>query len=183
MKPRMKTITYIMVVIAILVLIYGTGSIEGKYQDTKKATGNTFSAFSSTIWTQTTQADFNLGSLTRVDITTISGDVILAKSGNNYRATGNLRSQVLNTGRQGSTWDLFTWNVTLPTSTSITFDVRASNTQFSATAGSPAWVSVGSTSPVSTSLPKGQYMQWRANLATSNNQRTPDLQDIQIWYH
>jgi hypothetical protein len=179
----MKIMACFLLIAAIIIIIYSVGSLQCTVQDRQIAASNTFTAFASTIWTQTTQADFNLGSLTQVDTTTIPNDVILAKNGNNYRGSGNLRSQVLNTGRQGSTMDLLIWNVTLPASTSISFDVRASNTSFSATSGSPAWVAVGSTSPVSAGLPKGQYMQWRANLATSNNARTPDLTDVQIWYH
>ena len=147
------------------------------------ATGNTFTAFTSIIWNQTTQADFTAGSNTNVDLTAVPGDVLLGKTSGHYRASGNLRSQVLNTGKKGTVVDLLTWNVTLPASTSITFSVRASDTSFSATAGSPAWINVGSASPVSAGLPKGQYVQWRANLATSNNSVTPALHDVQIWYH
>jgi hypothetical protein len=168
---------------AILIIIYSIGSAQCNLQDRQTAASNTFTAFTSTIWTQTTRADFELGSPTRVDTATIPNDVILAKNGANYRASGNLRSQVLNTGRQGSKMDLLMWNVTLPASTTITFAVRASNTSFGVTSTSPAWINVGSTSPVSTGLPKGQYMQWRATLETTNNQRTPDLKDVQIWYH
>jgi hypothetical protein len=179
----MRNAARILSLAAVLVIIYAVGSVQCNFRDTASATSNTFAAFTSTIWTQTSRADFNAGVKSNVDIDTTSGDVLLGRNGNKYYTSGNLRSQVLNTGRQGTTIDILLWDVTLPASTSITFDVRASNTAFTASSGSPAWTSVGSASPVSAGLPKGQYIQWRANLATTNNQRTPDLKEVQIWYH
>jgi hypothetical protein len=179
----MKKIACIMSTVAVLVIIYGAGSIQGYFQDTARATSNTFTAYSSTIWTQTTRADFNAGSKTNVNVDTIPGDVILGTNAGHYRLNGNLRSQVFNTGRQGSKIDLLYWDAILPPQTTITFYVRASNTSFTMTAGSPAWINVGTMSPVSAGLPKGQYIQWRANLATSNNAVTPDLKEVQVWYH
>jgi hypothetical protein len=166
-----------------MTIISSIGSLQCNVQDRQTATSNTFTAFASTVWTQTTRADFELGLLTNVDTSTISGDVILGTTGGHYRSSGNLRSLVLNTGRPGTKIDLLYWDATLPASTSITFYVRASDTAFTASSGSPAWINAGSTSPVSTGLPQGRYIQWRANLATTNNQRTPDLKEVQVWYH
>jgi hypothetical protein len=166
-----------------MMIISSIGSLQCNVQDRQTATSNTFTAFASTIWTQTTRADFELGALNNVNTATIPGDVILGTTSGHYRTSGNLRSQVLNTGSPLTKFDLLVWSVSLPTSTSITFYVRASNTSFSPTSGSPAWINVGSTSPVSAGLPKGQYIQWRANLATTNTARTPALHDVQVWYH
>jgi hypothetical protein len=179
----MRTVACTLLLAAILIIIYGAGSIQCNFRDTASATGNTFAAFASTVWTQTTRADFNAGPKSNVDTDTTPGDVLLERNGNHYRTSGNLRSQVLNTGREGTTLDLLLWKANVPSSTTLTFFVRASDKPFDAKDDSPKWINVGTTSPVSTGLPEGQYIQWRANLATSNNQRTPDLNEVQVWYH
>jgi hypothetical protein len=173
----------ILSIAAVLVIVYAVGSVQCNFRSTASATGNTFAAFSSATWTQTTRADFNAGLKSNVDTDAVPGDLLLERSGNHYKTSGNLRSQVLNTGSIGTTIDLLFWDANVPSSTTLTFYVRASDQQFDANDDSPKWIKMGTTSPVSTALPKGQYIQWRANLATSNNQRTPDLREVQILYH
>ena len=178
----MKTIACILSVLFIVLLFYGTGSVQCHFIDIQKDPQNTFTAFTSTIWTQTTQADFETGSIKFVDTTTVPGDVILDTAGKKYRSTGNLRSNVLNMGSTGKKIDLLCWDATLPPSTTITFQFRASDTEFDVTSGVPEWIDVG-TNPVITNLPNGQYVQWRAYLETSNVTVTPTLHEVQIWYH
>jgi hypothetical protein len=101
-----------------------------------------------------------------------------------YVSTGTIASQVLDTGISGATWNALFWDETTPASTNITFEVRASNTSFLPDSGEPpSWVSVGGTSPVTSGLPSGQYMQWRATLTTSDTSKTPTLQEVTIDYY
>jgi hypothetical protein len=101
-----------------------------------------------------------------------------------YVSTGTIASQVLDTGISGATWNALFWDETTPASTNITFEVRASNTSFLPDSGEPpSWVSVGGTSPVTSGLPSGRYMQWRATLTTSDTSETPTLQEVTIDYY
>ena len=101
-----------------------------------------------------------------------------------YVSTGTIASQVLDTGISGATWNALFWDETTPASTNITFEVRASNTSFLPDSGEPpSWVSVGGTSPVTSGLPSGQYMQWRATLTTSDTSNTPTLQEVTTDYY
>ncbi len=95
--------------------------------------------------------------------------------------TGTIASQVLNTTRPGSGWVSLSWVESLPSGTDITFEVRASDTPFSAGDGSPSWTSVGGTSPVTGGMPSGQYKQWRATLSTSGS-NTPTLSEVTVIY-
>jgi predicted ribosomally synthesized peptide with SipW-like signal peptide len=101
-----------------------------------------------------------------------------------YVSTGTIASQVLDTGISGATWNALFWDETTPASTNITFEVRASNTSFLPDSGEPpSWVSVGGTSPVTSGLPSGRYMQWRATLTTSDTSKTPTLHEVTIDYY
>ncbi len=99
-----------------------------------------------------------------------------------YTSWGTIASQVMDTGVAGATWDLLSWDETLPAGTDITFEVRASDTLFAAGDPMPAWTSVGGTSPVLSGLPTGRYKQWRATLTTSNSNYTPILHEVRVWY-
>ena len=99
-----------------------------------------------------------------------------------YVSSGTIASQVLDTGKAGSRWDALQWNFTYVADTSISFEARASDTAFTKTASTPSWTPVGGTSPVISGLPKGRYMQWRATLLTSSIVKTPDLQEVTVYY-
>jgi hypothetical protein len=98
-----------------------------------------------------------------------------------YISSGTIASQVLDTGINGDRWDALFWDETLPAGTDITFEVRASD---SLSGGFPdtSWVAVGGTSPVSSGLPSGRYMQWRATLTTSDPSETPILHEVRVYY-
>jgi len=98
-------------------------------------------------------------------------------------SSGTVASQVLDTTVTGSRWDGMGWDRTLPSGTSITFEVRAQEALFAKDAGSPSWTSVGGTSPVISGLPSGQYKQWRATLTTSDASNTPTLQEARVYYY
>ena len=170
-------------ILAILVLIYGTGSIECQYSDARKAAGNTFTAFSSTGWTQTSQADFQSDSTYQVVITSAGRVTLAMESSSRYYATGWIRTQVFDTGKKGTGIDLVAWSETLQSGTDITLYIRASDYPFAAGNTTLAWTS-RSTSPISAGLPSGRYIQWRADLsANSNRKNTPALEDVTVWYH
>ena len=67
-------------------------------------------------------------------------------------------------------------------STNITFEVRASDTL---SGGFPdaSWVPVGDSSPITSGLPSGRYMQWRAILTTSDPSETPVLHEIIVYHY
>jgi hypothetical protein len=99
-----------------------------------------------------------------------------------YYSSGTIASQVLDTEVAGATWDLLSWDETLQDGTDITFEVRASDTPFLKDDASLSWTSVGETSPVTSGLPPGQCMQWRATLTTSDTSQTPILHEVRVWY-
>ena len=104
-------------------------------------------------------------------------------SSNSYLSPGTLASQVLDTGITGDRWDGLFWDESLPANTDITFEVRASDTLFAAGDASPSWSSVGGTSPVTSGLPSGRYMQWRATLTTSVQYVTPTLSEVRVYHY
>ena len=108
-------------------------------------------------------------------------DVIFAKA--LYYSSGTIASQVLDTAVTSSRWDGLVWDRTLPTSTNVTFEVRASDTSFLKTDATPSWTSVGDASPVISGLPSGRYKQWRATLSTANVTQTPVLNEVRVYYY
>jgi len=100
-----------------------------------------------------------------------------------YLSSGTLASQVLDTLTADSIWDELSWNETLPANTDITFGVRADNAPFAAGDANPTWTDLSpADSPITTGLPTGQYMQWRATLSTTDTSQTPVLHDVSITY-
>ena len=91
-------------------------------------------------------------------------------------------SYVFDSGANNTDWLVLAWDETLPPNTDITFEVRASNTQFYLNDASPAWIAVGGHSPSSLSL-TGQYVQWRATLSTGNIMVTPELHEVRMGYN
>jgi hypothetical protein len=103
---------------------------------------------------------------------------------NTYVNVATIASQVRDTGTVGATWDALFWDETLPTdNTDITFEVRASDTLFAANNATLPWISVGGTSPVTSGLPSGQYMQWRATLTTLDIMVTPILKEVRVYHY
>lgn len=96
-----------------------------------------------------------------------------------YRPEGTLTSEVFDTGDAASKWDSLAWDVSLPEGTEIAFEVRASNNSNALS----DWTAVKNTSPVSaTALPQGRYLQWRVTLLTTDETRTPVLEEVRVWY-
>lgn len=99
-----------------------------------------------------------------------------------YASPGTIASQVYDTGASGTEMTQLSWSETLPAGTDITFEARASDSPFAKDASSPSWDSVGGTSPVTSGLSSGRYMQWRATLTATDNAYTPQLHDVTVDY-
>jgi len=109
-------------------------------------------------------------------------NVIYAKA--LYASSGTIASQVFDTAVTGSRWDGLVWDTTLPAGTSITFEVRASDTPFLKGDVTPSWTSVGGTSPIISGLPAGRYKQWRATLTPDGARTsTPALHEARTYYY
>jgi hypothetical protein len=112
-----------------------------------------------------------------------NGGALAFVAATTYVSPGTMASQVRDTGAAGTRWDGLFWDETLPLNTDITFEIRASDTLFAAGDVLPAWVSVGGTSPVTSGLPTGRYMQWRATLTTSDASVTPVLHEVRLYHY
>jgi len=154
------------------------GWTSGSLSDRESSIGNVFTSWTSTLWKQATQQDFAAGVLNSVDISS-SGNVTLAAN----CTSGTIASRVLDTGIPGTRWDALFWDETLPISTNVTFEVRASDALFGANETSPSWASPEAASPIISGLPSGRYKQWKATLSTSDISRTPVLSDVRVYYH
>ncbi|OGN91791.1 MAG: hypothetical protein A2Z75_07820 [Chloroflexi bacterium RBG_13_50_10] len=101
-----------------------------------------------------------------------------------YVNSGTLASQILDTTIAVAKWDALFWDETLPSNADITFEVRASDTLFAENATTPNWIDLGlANSPITSGLPSGQYMQWRATLTTSDTSKTPTLHEVTVEYY
>ncbi|MFH0846961.1 MAG: hypothetical protein V1894_02740 [Chloroflexota bacterium] len=143
-----------------------------------------FDFTSATSWTPTTLNDANfkvrIWYLNNGAYGQVSLDYIPVRV--TYRVpSGTIASAVWDTTVTGSGWDGLAWDKTLPAGTSITFEVRASDSSFLKTDGSPSWTSAGGTSPVISGLPSGRYKQWLATLNTSDAS-TPTLSEARLFY-
>jgi len=99
-----------------------------------------------------------------------------------YPGSGTIASQVYDSEMSGSNWTALYWTKTLASGTDITFEVRASDTSFTKTDGTPTWVSLGSGDSPQTMSVTGRYFQWRATMTTSDNAVTPVLSDVTPYY-
>ena len=168
----------------VVLLASSVGVTRSSFVDLETSIGNTFQAWASSKWVQTSQTDFEAGVLSQVDTSSTPGDVKLASEESKYVSSGISASQVLDTGVAGANWDALFWDETVEGgTTNITFEVRASNASFAKGDASPSWTSVGGTSPVTSGLPSGRYMQWRATLTTSDTSKTPILHEVTIYHY
>ena len=86
-----------LVVLASLALILtssSTGMTQASYIDSETAVSNGFGAWTSVLWTQTTQADFNAGVLNNVDTSSAPGDVKLAVRSDWYSTGWSYRKKI-----------------------------------------------------------------------------------------
>jgi hypothetical protein len=102
---------------------------------------------------------------------------------NSYTSSGIIASQVLNSGFTGSKWNALFWVDTVPENTHITFEVRASNIIFAKDDETLSWMSTGANSPQLSGLPVGRFKQWRATLTTGDNEISPILKEVRLYYY
>ena len=118
----------------------------------------------------------------RLDYISLSGSTtpVPGYTSGLYYASGSIASNVWHdTDTPSENWSYLSWQETVPSGTGITFEARASDTEFDmGAATTPAWRSVGGISPVTSELPSGRYMQWRATLTTANSFYTPVLHSV-----
>jgi hypothetical protein len=100
-----------------------------------------------------------------------------------YSASGSLASQVFNTGNTATKWNALFWDVAAPANTGLAFAVRASDSSFSKDDTALTWTTLAGNSPLLSGLPTGRYKQWRATLITGNNQVTPVLSEVRLYYY
>ena len=170
--------------IAVVFIAGHVGVTRSSFLDSETAADSAFQVRTSTLWTQTTQGEFALGISSQVDIASSPGNVVLSQyEPSKYFSSGNFSSQVLDTNMEGAVWNVLSWDETVDGNTNIIFLVRASDSSFLEDATEPTWVSVGDTSPVTSGLPEGKYLQWRATLTTSDNSTSPVLQEVRVYYY
>ena len=100
-----------------------------------------------------------------------------------YVPLGTIASAVFDTTFPLTQWDQLAWDSeTVVGTTNSTFDVRASDTLFARDDTTPSWTIAGWPSPVSSGLPSGRYLQWRASLSTNDPSKTPTLNEVRVWY-
>jgi hypothetical protein len=110
------------------------------------------------------------------------GSLTYIAGSSQYKTLGTLASQVYDTGLMGTQWDILQWDSATPAGTNITFEVRGSDTLFAMDDTTPSWTAAGWPSPVSSGLPSGRYLQWRASLLTADASGTPALNEVRVWY-
>ena len=69
---------FLLVSLAVVLLVSSVGITGASLVDLENSTSNTLGAWTSTLWRQTTQADFNAGVLNNIDTSSSPGDVKLA---------------------------------------------------------------------------------------------------------
>ncbi|GEM_PF-4286031 len=99
-----------------------------------------------------------------------------------YVSSGTLASAVYDSTMTSAAWSKLYWTETLASGTDITFEVRASDTSFTKSDGTPTWVSLGSGDSPQTMSVTGRYFQWRATMTTSVGANTPTLSDVTVYY-
>ncbi len=133
------------------------------------------------INTQTTEADFSSGTNSNTNTTAQSGDIILNKQNStDYYSQGTFTSSAINLiASDNMNITYINFSTTMPNNTNITLQTRTSATEAGLTNAN--WSSVY----INNSLVESedyQYIQYRANLSTTNTLVTPTLHDITISY-
>jgi hypothetical protein len=111
----------------------------------------------------------NLSTTYSTDLPSIQDWTVTYEETTVYLLSGTIASKVFDSGVGGVVWTSLGWVETLPAGTSITFEVRASDTVFLASDAAPVW-QAASALPIA-----GRYQQWRATLTTTVTSETPVL--------
>jgi hypothetical protein len=99
-----------------------------------------------------------------------------------YYAVGTLTSVTWDTGTAGVKYVQAFWDRTLPSFTTVTIEVRASD---ALSGGAPAssWQALGPGNHGDMSGLTGRYVQWRVTLTTADASVTPHLEEVRIYYY
>ena len=99
-----------------------------------------------------------------------------------YSPSGTLTSATFDTGVVGTRYVQAFWDRTLPSFTTVTIEVRASD---ALSGGAPAssWQALGSGNHGDMSGLTGRYVQWRVTLTTANVSVTPQLEEVRVYYY
>ena len=125
-----------------------------------------------------------------VELVGVSSSVTLAATSNvgrvhrlgaSYRAQGEYLSQVKDTGTT-STWGTLRWRAETPDGTAVRLYTRSGNTATPDNTWS-AWSSPpGDPEASGVTSPAARFLQWRAELVTSDGGRSPTLYRVEIAY-
>ena len=86
--------TIFLATIALILLITSLGVTRSSLVDLETSTGNAFQAWNASLWTQTSQADFEAGVSSQVDTVSSPGSVILATTSDWYDSDWSYRRQI-----------------------------------------------------------------------------------------
>jgi len=133
------------------------------------------------IKTQTTEADFSSGTNSNTNTTAQSGDIILNKQNStDYYSQGLFTSSAINLlAEDNMNITYINFSTIMPAGTNITLQTRTSATEFDL--NNASWSQVYTNNSLVESE-NYQYIQYRANLSTTNTIVTPTLHDIKINY-
>ena len=95
-----------------------------------------------------------------------------------YASPCTFNSRVFDAG-QSVNWDAISWTGNVPTGTSLSLSYRIGNIP---TLKRRQWVALSGNSPQALAG-NSQYIQYQAELSSSNTALTPDLQDVTFAYH
>jgi hypothetical protein len=81
--------------VAITCIAFSVGTTESNFTNQEQTIDNSYGAWTSILWTQTTQSDFEAGTLTNVSPTISPGDVTLASPSDWYDSDWSYRRKII----------------------------------------------------------------------------------------
>ena len=96
-----------------------------------------------------------------------------------YPSSGTFESRVFDTGKSGTDWNSLTSITQKPAGTEVTFETRSGNSATPDGSWS-GWEAVGSGGAIAS--PSGRYIQYRANLSSTDASVSPTIEQVTIIY-
>lgn len=134
-------------------------------------------------WTDNLYSDFITGTTTNTSVLGI-GSITL--TGPSYNTNGIYTSKSLDTGFTAN-YTIIAWTSITPAGTTLSFQVRAADSiaalnaaAFSGPDGSTDDYYTISGATLNETVNENQYIQYRAYLSTTDNAKTPELQEVTI---
>ena len=110
----------------------------------------------------------------------LPGKIRLSSSNSVFKSAGWFESSIYNAG-DNADWKTVSWAENKPTGTSIVVKLRTGDDNNPYDGGWSAWYQHSNGSE-NISMPDGRYVQYRVELSTTNNTRTPELSEITLNY-